>query len=57
MAQNSGKEFPSFATFVDFLFRITNGPTASTFVVYAKTSPEKQSKGIYFPFPTGPGQG
>lgn len=26
--------------------RITNGPTASTYVVYAKTSPEKESKGI-----------
>lgn len=26
--------------------RITNGPTASTLVVYAKTSPEKKSKGI-----------
>lgn len=28
------------------LHRITNGPTASTLVVYAKTSPEKGSKGI-----------
>lgn len=27
-------------------FRITNGPVASTLVVYAKTSPEKGSKGI-----------
>lgn len=27
-------------------FWITNGPTASTLVVYAKTSPEKGSKGI-----------
>ncbi|KAJ7217063.1 acyl-CoA dehydrogenase NM domain-like protein [Mycena pura] len=27
-------------------FWITNGPTASTLVVYAKTAPEKQSKGI-----------
>jgi isovaleryl-CoA dehydrogenase len=27
-------------------FRITNGPTASTLVVYAKTEPEKASKGI-----------
>jgi isovaleryl-CoA dehydrogenase len=27
-------------------FRITNGPIASTFVVYAKTAPEKGSKGI-----------
>ncbi|KAF7986529.1 hypothetical protein HWV62_26238 [Athelia sp. TMB] len=27
-------------------FWITNGPTASTLVVYAKTSPEKKSKGI-----------
>ncbi|KAI6132014.1 acyl-CoA dehydrogenase NM domain-like protein [Pisolithus croceorrhizus] len=27
-------------------FWITNGPTASTYVVYAKTSPEKGSKGI-----------
>jgi isovaleryl-CoA dehydrogenase len=26
--------------------RITNGPIASTFVVYAKTAPEKGSKGI-----------
>ena len=26
--------------------RITNGPMASTLVVYAKTSPEKASKGI-----------
>jgi hypothetical protein len=26
--------------------RITNGPVASTLVVYAKTSPEKGSKGI-----------
>ena len=26
--------------------RITNGPIASTFVVYAKTEPEKGSKGI-----------
>jgi alkylation response protein AidB-like acyl-CoA dehydrogenase len=26
--------------------RITNGPSASTLVVYAKTSPEKGSKGI-----------
>lgn len=26
--------------------RITNGPIASTLVVYAKTSPEKGSKGI-----------
>lgn len=26
--------------------RITNGPTASTYVVYAKTAPEKGSKGI-----------
>lgn len=26
--------------------RITNGPTASTLVVYAKTSPEKGSKGV-----------
>lgn len=28
------------------LDRITNGPVASTLVVYAKTSPEKGSKGI-----------
>jgi isovaleryl-CoA dehydrogenase len=28
------------------LHRITNGPVASTLVVYAKTSPEKGSKGI-----------
>jgi len=28
------------------LCRITNGPVASTFVVYAKTTPEKGSKGI-----------
>lgn len=27
-------------------FRITNGPTASTLVVYAKTAPEKGSKGM-----------
>jgi len=27
-------------------FWITNGPTASTLIVYAKTSPEKASKGI-----------
>ncbi|KAI6005799.1 acyl-CoA dehydrogenase NM domain-like protein [Pisolithus albus] len=27
-------------------FWITNGPTASTYVVYAKTAPEKASKGI-----------
>lgn len=27
-------------------FRITNGPSASTLVVYAKTAPEKRSKGI-----------
>jgi len=27
-------------------FRIMNGPVASTLVVYAKTSPEKGSKGI-----------
>ena len=27
-------------------YRITNGPTASTLVVYAKTSPEKGSQGI-----------
>ena len=27
-------------------YRITNGPVASTLVVYAKTSPEKGSKGI-----------
>jgi len=27
-------------------FRITNGPIASTFVVYAKTAPDKGSKGI-----------
>jgi isovaleryl-CoA dehydrogenase len=27
-------------------FRITNGPSASTLVVYAKTAPEKKSKGI-----------
>jgi alkylation response protein AidB-like acyl-CoA dehydrogenase len=26
--------------------RITNGPSASTLVVYAKTSPDKGSKGI-----------
>jgi alkylation response protein AidB-like acyl-CoA dehydrogenase len=26
--------------------RITNGPTASTFVVYAKTDPDKGPKGI-----------
>jgi isovaleryl-CoA dehydrogenase len=26
--------------------RITNGPDASTLVVYAKTEPEKGSKGI-----------
>lgn len=30
----------------DEVLRITNGPTASTLVVYAKTSPEKKSKGI-----------
>lgn len=30
----------------DTYFRITNGPTASTLVVYAKTSPDKGSKGI-----------
>lgn len=29
-----------------FRDRITNGPTASTLVVYAKTAPEKGSKGI-----------
>ena len=29
-----------------FCFRITNGPVASTLVVYAKTSPERGSKGI-----------
>lgn len=29
-----------------FFARITNGPSASTLVVYAKTSPEKGSKGI-----------
>lgn len=28
------------------LGRITNGPTASTLVVYAKTDPEKKSRGI-----------
>ena len=28
------------------LRRITNGPTASTLVVYAKTAPERGSKGI-----------
>ena len=28
------------------MLRITNGPSASTLVVYAKTSPEKGSKGI-----------
>jgi isovaleryl-CoA dehydrogenase len=27
-------------------FWITNGPTASTLIVYAKTDPEKESKGI-----------
>lgn len=33
--------------FIDaYLVRITNGPSASTLVVYAKTSPEKGSKGI-----------
>jgi isovaleryl-CoA dehydrogenase len=29
-----------------FLFWITNGPVASTLIVYAKTSPDKGSKGI-----------
>jgi Acyl-CoA dehydrogenase, middle domain len=32
--------------FVDFVLRITNGPIADTLVVYAKTAPEKGSKGI-----------
>ena len=31
---------------VIYSLRITNGPSASTLVVYAKTSPEKGSKGI-----------
>lgn len=31
---------------VALLGRITNGPVADTLVVYAKTSPEKKSKGI-----------
>jgi len=31
---------------IDELGRITNGPVASTLVVYAKTDPEKGSKGI-----------
>ena len=30
----------------DDAYRITNGPIADTLVVYAKTSPEKGSKGI-----------
>lgn len=30
----------------DLRARITNGPTASTLVVYAKSAPEKGSKGI-----------
>ena len=30
----------------DFEIRITNGPVASTLVVYAKTDPERGSKGI-----------
>ena len=32
--------------YVPQLSRITNGPIASTLVVYAKTDPEKGSKGI-----------
>jgi isovaleryl-CoA dehydrogenase len=32
--------------FANFIFRITNGPIADTLVVYAKTAPEKGSKGI-----------
>jgi hypothetical protein len=34
------------ALFANFTLRITNGPIADTLVVYAKTAPEKGSKGI-----------
>lgn len=48
MAINSGRCYVARARQCPdaYPLRITNGPSASTLVVYAKTSPEKGSKGI-----------
>lgn len=48
MVTNSGSFLGPFYIyrFSEYSLRITNGPSASTLVVYAKTAPEQGSKGI-----------